>query len=89
MRRRLETGEIHQLTEHAHMPQERRRVELVAEQAEQAEAEAEAEAEAAEAQAWQAWTRQPHLEHLEVVEHRRSPQRRFVPVDACAAPRGC
>ena len=48
---RLETGEheIHQLTEHAHMPQERRRVELVAEQAE-----AEAEAEAAEAQAWQA-----------------------------------
>ena len=47
----LETGEheIHQLTEHAHMPQERRRVELVAEQAE-----AEAEAEAAEAQAWQA-----------------------------------
>jgi hypothetical protein len=33
------------------MPQERRRVELVAEQA---EAEAEAEAEAAEAQAWQA-----------------------------------
>ena len=42
---RLETGEheIHQLTEHAHMPQERRRVELVAE--------AEAEAEAAEAQA--------------------------------------
>ena len=47
---RLETGEheIHQLTEHAHMPQERRRVELVA------EAEAEAEAEAAEAQAWQA-----------------------------------
>ena len=54
---RLETGEheIHQQTEHAHMPQERRRVELVAEQAE-AEAEAE-EAEAAEAQAWQAWTR--------------------------------
>ena len=47
---RLETGEheIHQLTEHAHMPQERRRLELVA------EAEAEAEAEAAEAQAWQA-----------------------------------
>ena len=50
---RLETGEreIHQLTEHARMPQERRRVELGAEQA---EAEAEAEAEAAEAQAWQA-----------------------------------
>ena len=45
---RIEMGEIHQLTEHAHMPQERRRVELVA------EAEAEAEAEAAEAQAWQA-----------------------------------
>ena len=48
MEQRLETGEheIHQLTEHAHMPQERRRVELVAV--------AEAEAEAAEAQAWQA-----------------------------------
>ena len=45
-----ETGahEIHQLTEHVHMPQERRRVELVA------EAEAEAEAEEAAAQAWQA-----------------------------------
>ena len=45
MRRGHETGEheIHQLTEHAHMPQERRRVELVAA----------AEAEAAEAQAWQ------------------------------------
>ena len=53
---RLETGEheLHQLTEHAHMPQARRRVELVVERAEQAEAEAEAEAEAAEAQAWQA-----------------------------------
>ena len=51
MEQRLETGEheIHQLTEHAHMPQERRRVELVAEQAE-----AEAAAEAAETQAWQA-----------------------------------
>ena len=49
---RLETGEheIHQLTEHAHLPQERRRVELVSEQA---EVEA-AEAEAAEVQAWQA-----------------------------------
>ena len=68
-------------TEHAHMPQERRRVELVAEQAE-------AEA-AAEAQAWEAWTRQLHLERLEVVERRRSPQLHFVPVDAWAAPRGC
>ena len=69
------------------MPQERRRVELVAEQAE-AEAEA-AEAAAAEVQAWQAWTRQLHLERLEVVERRRSPQLHLVPVDACAAPRGC
>ena len=51
MRRRLETGEhgFHQLTEHVHMPQERRRVELVAEAGAEAEAEAEAEA-----QAWQA-----------------------------------
>ena len=32
--------------------------------------------------------RQLHLEHLEVVEHRRSSQLHFVPVDACAAPRG-
>ena len=50
VRRGRETDEhwFHQLTEHAHMPQERRRVELVA------EAEAEAEAEAAAAQAWQA-----------------------------------
>ena len=54
-----------------------------------AEAEAEAEAEAAEAQAWQAWTRRLHLEHLEVVERRRSPQLHVVPVDAWAAPRGC
>ena len=87
---RLETGEheSHQLTEHVHMPQERRRVELVAEQAE-AEAAEEAEAEAAEAQAWQAWTRQLHLERLEVAERHRLPQLHFVPVDACAAPRGC
>ena len=49
-RRETVEHEIHQLTEHVHMPQERRRVELVSEQAEQAEA----EAEAAEAQAWQA-----------------------------------
>ena len=70
------------------MPQERRRVELVAEADAEAAAEA-AEAEAAEAQAWQAWMRQPHLEHLEVVEHRRSPQLHVIPVDACAAPRGC
>ena len=50
---RLETDEheIHQLTEHAHMPQERRRVELDAEQAKVAEA---AEAAEAAAQAWQA-----------------------------------
>ena len=74
-----------QLTEHVHMPQERPRVELEA----VAEAEAEAEAEAAEAPAWQAWTRQLHLEHLEVAEHRRSPQLHVVPVDACAAPSGC
>ena len=49
-RRGRETDEhgFHQLTEHAHMPQERRRVVLVS------AAEAEAEAEAAEAQAWQA-----------------------------------
>ena len=75
-----------QRTERKHMPQERPRVELeaVADQA------AEAEAEAVEVQAWQAWMRQLlHLEHLEVVEHRRSPQLHVVPVDACAAPRGC
>ena len=72
-----------QLTEHVHMPQERPSVELEAIAAQAAEAEA------AEAQAWQAWTRQLQLERLEVAEHRRSPQLHVVPVDACAAPRGC